>query len=529
MIVVPVRDCEETDRRKRDGPSSDLIAAALFVLGVATRLPFRGQILYSWDAVNYALGTVRFDLSQDQPHPPGAILYEALGWLGDLATHDPQTTFVMLSVLFSGLAASALFYLGSATFDRRTGVVAGILLLASPLFWFYGELALPHDVDCFFVVLIVLLLYRAWQGQDQYLLAAAPVLAAAGGIRPQTVEFLVPLCLLVAFRTRPRTVLLAAVVAVGLSLVWLVPVLWLTGGVARYEQITTVFMRQQDFWVPTLALLRGDPRNFLNGAFKLLSYVAFASSIATLALLLYVLAYHRTLPAKLTNARTVFFAAWVAPPLIFYLFVLTGQQGVIFIFFPLVALLAAAAASGLLADRRIGPLNLLWTSTVVVALLQAAIFVALPEHLPRPLPPKIVNRSAIADLDQHYLSLFAVIRSEFPPDRTVLVGANWRQVGYYLPEYRLMRLPAVNAGGQLVTAGPGDGVQRISAQSLGLPRGAANGLTVVLFDGDRRQVPAGVSMQTVPLAVGSPVYVFSVPDGTELRWTNGRLGEYPAE
>src|SRR5437867_1469567 len=97
-----------------------LIAAGLFLLAIVTRIPFQSQILYHWDSVNFALGTQRFDIRPqfEQPHPPGYIVYVGCAAVLNVLTHDPQTSYVWLSILASGVAVVLLFYFGARLFDR---------------------------------------------------------------------------------------------------------------------------------------------------------------------------------------------------------------------------------------------------------------------------------------------------------------------------------------------------------------------------------------------------------------------------
>jgi hypothetical protein len=51
----------------------------LAALTVVSRLPYRARMLYNWDAVQFALALSEYDVVKHQPHPPGYILYVALG------------------------------------------------------------------------------------------------------------------------------------------------------------------------------------------------------------------------------------------------------------------------------------------------------------------------------------------------------------------------------------------------------------------------------------------------------------------
>ena len=70
-------------------------AAALSLLTVLSRLPYRARMLYNWDAVQFALALGEYDVVKHQPHPPGYILYVALGAAGATAgsaTRRPPTS-----------------------------------------------------------------------------------------------------------------------------------------------------------------------------------------------------------------------------------------------------------------------------------------------------------------------------------------------------------------------------------------------------------------------------------------------------
>src|SRR3990170_1747270 len=173
---------------------------SLFVLGatVATRLPFRAQMLYNWDAVQFALALREFDVTKHQPHPPGYVLYVALGKLLNSLVHDPNQSYVALGIICSALTTTVVYFLGTALYGRLTGAVAALLLMVSPLFWFYG------------------------------------------GFRPTALALLLPLWCLGVVWARPKLwrVGLAGVV-LGLStLSWFLPLVWLSGGWARYFAVS---------------------------------------------------------------------------------------------------------------------------------------------------------------------------------------------------------------------------------------------------------------------------------------------------
>ena len=84
--------------QKRDA----VMAIALGVGTVLSRLPFQIDILNNHDAVNYALALDHFDMRLHQPQPPGYPLYIILGRAFNLVFHDHLAALVWLSTVFSG-------------------------------------------------------------------------------------------------------------------------------------------------------------------------------------------------------------------------------------------------------------------------------------------------------------------------------------------------------------------------------------------------------------------------------------------
>ncbi len=213
-----------------------LIAAGLFLLGILTRVPFRSRFLYHWDSVNFALGLEHLDIYQHQPHPPGYFLYVMTGRWVRLLVGDANASLVWMSVLAAGLTAAATFWLGRSLWNRGAGIAASLLFLTSPLFWFHGEVALSYMVEALFVVLVALLCYGHLKGTDDRVWLSALVLGVAGGFRPNTMVFMLPLWAVAAWRYRWRRALGAAGVLAGVCLAWLAPMIVLTGGMVRYTE-----------------------------------------------------------------------------------------------------------------------------------------------------------------------------------------------------------------------------------------------------------------------------------------------------
>ena len=104
----------------RAAPHVDVtLALGLAVVTLLSRWPYRARMLYNWDAVQFALALHEFDVAKHQPHPPGYLLYVALGRLLNASLADPTPAYVALAMLFS--AGSDLRALLARARDLRPG------------------------------------------------------------------------------------------------------------------------------------------------------------------------------------------------------------------------------------------------------------------------------------------------------------------------------------------------------------------------------------------------------------------------
>jgi len=454
-----------------------LLAAGLLVLGIVTRLPFRSQVLYHWDSVNFALATEHFDIATGQPQPPGYLLYVLLGRLVNQGTGDPQVSFVSLSVVFTGLSIAAMFILGTAMFDRQTGLAAALLLWSSPLFWFYGEVALPHTLDAFFVILAAFLFYQVKQGRYEYLTPAALVLGIAGGFRPQTLLFLLPLSAYAVWPIGPRKLILPLALLTITCLSWVVPLLALSGGLVKYQEITAAFSASFQYFDATRLLLQGDATALGRNASKLLRYTVYAMGPALLPLVFPLVSARRS--SALWTPKIAFLLIWSLPAVIFYLFVHMGQQGLIFVFLPVLLLMSARCLTGLGSFVPHGD-RLAQTLALMIGLTGALTFILSPEY-PFGQDLKVLSWKTIENHDRQYRNLFSAIRGGFSPADTVILAADWRTAGYYLPEFECLHVPPPRSS-ELGSALLPESENRFSLAQEDGNLGSHERVNVVLFD-----------------------------------------------
>src|SRR5262245_38367635 len=296
------------------------LALNLAGLTLATRWPYRAHLLPTWDAVQFALALERYDVVRHQPHPPGYILYVALGRLAELVLGDPTGALVSLAILASAVAVFLLYALGWHLYGRGAALIAALGLLASPLFWAYGVVGLPYAAEAALATGIAVGAWGMRRGSVRALVGSAVLLGLAGGVRQSMLLTMSPLWLGMAWRAfrRPGPVLAGVGLIALTTAAWLGPMLWLTGverylaaGVDLYEstvRVTTLFGGD---WSRNVVALAAALLVGLGGFLPLLAWGL------------------RRTPGRLLQGgdRAVLLALWTLPALALYVFVHFGQLG----------------------------------------------------------------------------------------------------------------------------------------------------------------------------------------------------------
>src|SRR5258708_2660106 len=207
--------------------------ALLLAVGLS-RVYFRSHYLYDIDSVNFALSLSRFDPVSHQPHPPGYFLYTLLGRFSQMFFHEPNQAFVAISVAASCGTAVMIYVLTEEWFGREAARFAGLIFLLSPLGWFHGTVALTYIVEAFFSVVIGYLCWRIYLGAAHWIPPAACLLGLSAGFRPSSMLFLGPMFLFSCFRAPVRELALGAGVLIATLLLWIVPMMFESGGWVAY-------------------------------------------------------------------------------------------------------------------------------------------------------------------------------------------------------------------------------------------------------------------------------------------------------
>lgn len=410
------------------------IALALFALAIITRIPFQSQYLYHWDSVNMAFGILDYNVQAGAPQFPGYIVYIVIAQLVNAVFNDPQRTMVFISVLSSGLAAVAMFYLGKDMFNPVTGIIASLFLISSPLFWFYGEIALPHALDLFAITYSAWLLYRIMTGHTRWLWWTVVFLALVGGFRQQDLLFLAPVIIFACYRIGIVKIIGALVLGGLITAAWFIPLMALSGGIQAYLQGSAAFSAS---FFTTTSLLDGAGefglrRNIFN---KLVPYTLYAWSLAALPALYWLPQIPANFRRWLTSRKVWFLILWIAPAVGFYAVIHMGQQGLVFVFLPALIVISAQGLYRMFQSRP----AVLRAATAVIVLISAAVFVIGPTYPLGADSFKLLTYSTLREHDQELNNQITAVKDNFQPNDSLLLASNWRFFQFYLPDYKFAR------------------------------------------------------------------------------------------
>jgi 4-amino-4-deoxy-L-arabinose transferase-like glycosyltransferase len=445
-----------------DGARRDVAyALGLSIFTVLSRLPYRAGMLYNWDAVQFALALREYNIEKHQPHPPGYILYVLLGRLLDAGLHDANAAYVTLAVIGSGLTTAVVYVLARTMYDRATAVVAATLLAVSPLFWFYGSVGLTYAGEALAASTVAYLAYRTLTGGPDHAAIAALALGLAGGVRQSILIVLFPLWLgsTILGTRRVSAVLRSAVLLAAATLVWFLPMVWLTGGIGRYltasRLLAESMVKPTTIGATTLDVTLAQTRYLLESVVVGLGPLA----LGTLALPGYI-------RQRRWGRNEWFLLAWVVPPVLVYALVHFGQAGYALTFLPALVILLARVLLTTLADRvRLAGRARVWgpaAVVLVIVLVNGSFFVS-ARPLARDFETPGWQRRLTAETNDWIWSRTAAalreherivrgfvdgIQSLYDPAETAIItefgnprSYTWlRHAMFYLPEYPIYQL-----------------------------------------------------------------------------------------
>jgi len=511
--------------REPRGVSNPLMVVVVLV-GLVTafsRWPFQATLLDSYDAVNYALALDHFDMRLGQPQAPGYPLYIVLGRAFNLLFNDHRAALVWLSTVFSGLAVIAIYLIGREMFGRRAGLIAALLLAASTLFWYLGEVAAPYTTDLFASALVGWLCYRLARSPGRAIVwVGAITLGLVGAFRVQTLMFLLPLFLF-ALRNRSWKAIISALIVVGVVFgCFFGPAVMVSGGPSAFVgsmRTTVPILRSTETLVQSSRWTR-----FVKNGVTILRYTF--AGLGELILLFTFVGYC-TRSHKLRfwrNPTLLFFAIWVLPTWVVYLLIWPGNVGTILVCLPPFFLLAAAGLDWIMERPRWGMAvgGILLAITLVW---QVLVFTVLPPYPFGEAYRRFDNYARLEENLDYYRAKLSLV-SEIPVEGTVVYADFYRHPQYYLPQYHVFSLPRFDPDGPSSVAsivaihdGRIEGWRDVDVTTL-IPPGTKR---VVLFDLPPEIILGDQALVEKRSKNGYSIEIVSIPDAYRGLWTQRGL------
>jgi hypothetical protein len=406
-----------------------LLPALLFLITVISRIPFTSKILSNWDSVQFALAIERYDITVHQPHPPGYFLYVMLGKILNLFTGDANMSFIIMSIIASGLTVFFIFLLTRELYDTTTAFWSSVLAITSPLLWFHGEVALTYIFDAFFSVFFAFLCWKILNGQYRLTLISALVLAFIGGVRQSTLVFLIPLWLYSIRKSPYKYIIISFALFVAGILSWFLPMLSMTGGYERYKAAV------DEHWAYTMypsTIIHGGLTSLINNLKDIIQFITYGLGLSIAFDAFYLIKSGFKDVKSLFSRKGIFISLWISPAVLFYLLFYIGGYGYCLIFMPALFILSVKAFN-CLAEKSSYPLK---TFTIIIFLtITFNLYYFFYTNSPASL--YILERNYTDTMD-----FVKAVREKFSSSDTVILSYDYQFRGprhfmYYMPEYKI--------------------------------------------------------------------------------------------
>lgn len=439
-----------------------IIATGLFLLTILTRLPFHTQFPQG-DEGHFAMAVLEFDVSKTQPQMPGMfIIFIWMARFFNVFLDDPTLSLVAVNIIASGVTVAALYLLGKTWYNYKVGLSVSLLTLTSPLFWHYSITALSHTLEFCWVVLIIWAAYLTGLGHRPALFTLAILMGLAGGIRPSTPFFMLPLALISLFlglvfqssNSSPRFKLTDVFIAIGLGLAavafWFIALIASSGGWDNYWQ-----MVQE--WIP-LHTERRDADSLVKIFDNLMIFMKAYFRMVGLAIIpmLWMIVCDRQAITHLMRRdwRIQTLSLSFIPGMLYFLFVHLRRKSQTFTIMPGIMMMAGLTIVWLGDRWQIQKPDFFTTlSTVISRIFQKSVVISGWGVLTAAIitinglffllgPAGMPTAQDIRVFNQDISERIEFVRDRFPPETTVILTRHYyyRLVDLYLSDYQLQGL-----------------------------------------------------------------------------------------
>ena len=457
-----------------------IVSAVLTILILITRIPFVSKYLYEWDSVNYALGFEKFDIVHHQPHPPGYIFYIGLGRAVNAVFNDPNTTMVFISIMFSIITVILIYFLAKQMFSRQFAIIASLLLVFNPLFWYYGEISTIYPTQAFLATIVAYLSYQVFVGREKFFYPSIIALGIAGGFRQDLIIYMFPLWFFCAFyhKRDPNRLLKAIIVLIPSVLIWVIPTMIFSGGYEQYSQASSTLYK---IAFPRSSILFGS--SIVNQLADIGSYVAWLGLGLTFSGIIIMALFNKyvgkgpkhVFRENIRNLKAIFLLLWFLPASIMYLLITLAKPGYMLVFVPALAIVLAYFVERLSYSLSAKFKQHSPQKWIAIVLSLAIIFNTAYFLAPYPINEETLWEKPINDLSaadgviwgidtgliftnqkinsndeatQEYLNAISQVPDSNPNNTIIAIGEitrtnegfSWRKAMYYLPDYQIYYL-----------------------------------------------------------------------------------------
>ena len=414
-----------------------VIASCLFLLGLVTRIPFATRMIYHSDSARFALAMEHYDVAQMRPHAPGYILYVALAKLADFFVHDARMSLVAVSIIASALTSFFLYLLATKMFGRSNGIISGLLMLSSPVFWFNGEMPFTYTLDGLFSVIFAFICYKIIIGENKWLHVSAIILGLATGVRQNIFIIFLPLWLYSIRKYSFRSILISLVVFSVTCLTWLTPMVALTGGLKKYFiTLNAQFKSTVLSPIPYLSqvLIR----------WKIFSrFMVYSLTLGIFPICYYFGRFFR-IPSIAQDTRLKILLLWFVPGVLFFVGINIYNPGHVLPVLPPLFICLAESIKGFSKDLEDGIKTIiaenfiflkkifsykafLFLLVIVIYIINSYIFLFKDTE---------VSYASIQKGDIQLAELIKLTKANFTPEKSIVLAlSSSTQATYYLPNY----------------------------------------------------------------------------------------------
>ena len=220
----------------RQAPQAILLAAGVAIV-LATRLPYLPESFGDVDSLNFERGVHEFYPFGHQPHPPGYAVFIAIARLLHPLLDSHAAALALPSALLSALLLIPLYLLLRSLAGRTVAALASVLVLFNPIVWINSVRPMSDLTGFAAIVTAQCLLVAALAASEparatRLWMAGVVVAALSVGVRLQALLLVAPVIAVGMWRM-PRVRAATVITSVATSLVWIVPTVLASGGIAR--------------------------------------------------------------------------------------------------------------------------------------------------------------------------------------------------------------------------------------------------------------------------------------------------------